>query len=65
MRFGLEHAMTHNPVAVAFCDADEEYPPEELENLVTPILEGEADYVVGSRFLGTIEHMRPAHRRLT
>ena len=55
--------MTHNPVAVAFCDADEEYPPEELENLVTPILEGEADYVVGSRFLGTIEHMRP-HRRL-
>lgn len=63
VRFGLEHAMTHNPVAVAFCDADEEYPPEELENLVTPILEGEADYVVGSRFLGTIEHMRP-HRRL-
>ncbi|MBS32607.1 MAG: hypothetical protein CL445_09320 [Acidimicrobiaceae bacterium] len=63
VRFGLEHEMTHNPVAVAFCDADEEYPPEELENLVTPILEGEADYVVGSRFLGTIEHMRP-HRRL-
>lgn len=63
VRFGLERAMAHNPVAVAFCDADEEYPPEELENLVSPILEGEADYVVGSRFLGTIEHMRP-HRRL-
>ena len=49
--------------AVAFCDADGEYPPEELEALVAPILSGEADYVVGSRFLGRIEHMRP-HRRL-
>ncbi len=62
VRFGLEHALTHNPVAVAFCDADEEYPPEELANLVRPILAGEADYVGGSRFMGTIEHMRP-HRR--
>lgn len=62
VRFGLEHALTHNPVAVAFCDADEEYPPEELANLVQPIIAGEADYVGGSRFMGTIEHMRP-HRR--
>ena len=63
VRFGLEHSLTHDPVAVAFCDADEEYPPEELANLVKPILDGDADYVGGSRFLGTIEHMRP-HRRL-
>ena len=62
VRFGLSHALTHNPVAIAFCDADEEYPPEELANLVKPILEGDADYVGGSRFMGTIEHMRP-HRR--
>lgn len=62
VRFGLEHALTHDPVAVAFCDADEEYPPEELENLVRPIIDGDADYVGGSRFMGTIEHMRP-HRR--
>ena len=62
VRFGLEHSLTHEPVAVAFCDADEEYPPEELANLVAPILRGDADYVGGSRFMGTIEHMRP-HRR--
>ena len=48
--------------AVVFCDADGEYPPEEIEALVGPILAGEADYVVGSRFLGRIDHMRP-HRR--
>jgi len=62
VRFGLRHSLTHDPVAVAFCDADEEYPPEELANLVKPILDGDADYVGGSRFMGTIEHMRP-HRR--
>ena len=62
VRFGLSHALTHDPVAIAFCDADEEYPPEELVNLVKPILDGAADYVGGSRFMGTIEHMRP-HRR--
>jgi glycosyltransferase involved in cell wall biosynthesis len=49
--------------AVAFLDADEEYAPEELERLVGPILDGDADYVVGSRFDGEIEHMLP-HRRL-
>lgn len=62
VRFGLEHSLTHDPVAIAFCDADEEYPPEELANLVRPIIAGVADYVGGSRFMGTIEHMRP-HRR--
>ncbi|HEY6886951.1 MAG TPA: glycosyltransferase, partial [Solirubrobacter sp.] len=50
-------------VAVAFCDADGEYAPEELPAMVAPILVGDADYVVGSRFRGDIRHMRP-HRRV-
>ena len=37
---------------MAFCDADGEYDPDELERLVAPILAGDADYVVGSRFAG-------------
>ena len=45
-----------------FLDADGEYAPEELPRLVAPILAGRADYVVGSRFSGDIEHMLP-HRR--
>ena len=63
VRLGLAVSVERGAAAVAFCDADGEYPPEELEALVAPILSGEADYVVGSRFLGRIEHMRP-HRRL-
>jgi glycosyltransferase involved in cell wall biosynthesis len=62
IRIGMSAALDQGAAAIAFCDADGEYPPEELENLCGPILAGEADYVVGSRFLGEIGHMRP-HRR--
>jgi glycosyltransferase involved in cell wall biosynthesis len=63
VRRGLAEAVAMGAAAVAFCDADGEYDPDELERLVAPILAGEADYVVGSRFSGTITAMRP-HRRL-
>lgn len=63
VRRGLAEAVRAEAVAVAFCDADGEYAPEELERLVGPILAGDADYVVGSRFAGDISRMAP-HRRL-
>jgi glycosyltransferase involved in cell wall biosynthesis len=63
VRTGLALAAEQGAVAVAFCDADGEYAPEELARLLAPILAGEADYVVGSRFRGRIDRMRP-HRRL-
>jgi glycosyltransferase involved in cell wall biosynthesis len=63
VRTGLEAAVGHGAAAVAFCDADGEYDPAELERLVAPLARGEADYVVGSRFAGSIGHMR-RHRRL-
>ena len=63
VRRGLAEALALGAAAVAFCDADGEYDPQELELLVRPILEGRADYVVGSRFAGDIRRMLP-HRRL-
>jgi glycosyltransferase involved in cell wall biosynthesis len=63
IRTGLRVAVDNGSEIIAFCDGDGEYAPEELERLVAPILEGTADYVVGSRFTGTIRRMRP-HRRL-
>jgi glycosyltransferase involved in cell wall biosynthesis len=63
VRTGLRRGLDIDASALAFCDADGEYDPAELERLVAPIATGEAHYVVGSRFAGTIEHMRP-HRRL-
>jgi glycosyltransferase involved in cell wall biosynthesis len=63
VRTGLGLAVARGAVAVAFLDADGEYAPEELGTLVGPILDGDADYVVGSRFAGMARSMRP-HRWL-
>ena len=63
VRTGFAWADGRGAAATAFCDADGEYDPAELERLVAPVLAGEADYVCGSRFAGDIEWMRP-HRRL-
>jgi glycosyltransferase involved in cell wall biosynthesis len=63
VREGLAQAVAAGAAAVAFLDADGEYAPEELGALVGPVLAGEADYVVGSRFAGLDRSMRP-HRWL-
>jgi glycosyltransferase involved in cell wall biosynthesis len=63
VRRGLAEAVALGASVVAFCDADGEYAPEELESLAGPILCGATDYVVGSRFNGRIDRML-AHRRL-
>ncbi len=57
VRTGLALGVERKVAAVAFCDADGEYLPEELPDLVRPILVGDADYVAGSRFLGRIDHI--------
>jgi glycosyltransferase involved in cell wall biosynthesis len=58
VRAGLAAGVSRGAAVVAFCDADGEYAPEELERLCAPILDGEADYVVGSRFAdGRPRHM--------
>ncbi|HEX2038556.1 MAG TPA: glycosyltransferase [Acidimicrobiales bacterium] len=63
VRTGFEEARALGASVVAFLDADGEYDPAELPALVQPILDGEADYVVGSRFDGRIDAMLP-HRRV-
>ncbi len=63
VRRGLAEAVRLRPAAVVYLDADSEYFPEDIEALAAPILAGSADYVVGSRFAGRIDRMRP-HRRL-
>ncbi len=61
VRAGLACGVERQAAAIAFLDADGEYAPEELAVLVAPIVEGRADYVIGSRFAGLPRDMRP-HR---
>ncbi|HUS62473.1 MAG TPA: alkaline phosphatase family protein [Acidimicrobiales bacterium] len=63
VRSAIDEARRRDAVALAFLDADGEYDPAELESLVAPVLSGTADYVVGSRFAGSIASMLP-HRRV-
>lgn len=62
VRRGLAEAVALSPAAVVYLDADLEYDPAELARLAAPVLDGTADYVVGSRFAGRIDSML-AHRR--
>ncbi len=43
-------------------DADMEYDPNQYSKLLAPILEGSAEVVYGSRFLGRIDAMEPINR---
>jgi hypothetical protein len=55
LRTGFRIAELERADVVVNLDADGQYLPEEMERLVAPVLEGEADFVLGSRFLGYYE----------
>lgn len=52
LKTGFEIARRRGAEVVVTMDADGQHPVEELPALVTPILDNEADYVVGSRYIG-------------
>ena len=52
LRTGLATANELDAKAAVYVDADGEYPPEQIPDLLAPIMAGEADYVLGSRYLG-------------
>ena len=55
LRTGLDTARALDARAAVYLDADLEYDPAEIPALLAPIEAGEADYVLGSRFLGRRE----------
>ena len=58
LRTGLATANEMDARAAVYVDADGEYPPEQIPDLLRPIESGEADYVLGSRYMGR----RPSQR---
>jgi glycosyltransferase involved in cell wall biosynthesis len=59
IRTGLFHC---NGDVIVIQDADLEYLPEDIDNIIKPIIAGVADVVYGSRFLGTYKGMSISHR---
>ena len=55
LRTGLEAARAMDARAAVYIDADGEYPPGQIPDLLALIEAGEADYVLGSRYLGSRE----------
>ena len=62
LQTGIEFALARGAKYVVTFDADGQHDPDDIEVLLTPIRAGEADIVLGSRFLGDAIDM-PRSRR--
>jgi glycosyltransferase involved in cell wall biosynthesis len=63
VREGLAQCCQLNADIGLMIDADNEYPPELIPDVIAPIIANDADYTFGSRFKGHIRGMK-LHRRL-
>jgi len=59
---GIQYARDHGFDLAVQVDGDAQHPPREIPKLVGPIIDGSADLVIGSRFLGTGDYEPPVSR---
>jgi len=62
LRLGYQIARDGGARYIVTTDADGQYNPAEIESLLQPILDGRADFVTGSRRLGSEETRDPVRR---
>ena len=56
LRLGYRIAREHGATYVVTTDADGQYSPDEIADVLAPVVEGRADFVTGSRRLGVLEN---------
>jgi glycosyltransferase involved in cell wall biosynthesis len=61
---GLDAGLKLGADAIVNTDADNQYEGADIPKLVAPILDGEADMVIGDRRVSTIEHFSPIKKLL-
>jgi glycosyltransferase involved in cell wall biosynthesis len=54
--WGLEASLHHGADVIVNTDADNQYQAKDIEKIVTPLLQGKADIVIGSRPIDQIQH---------
>jgi glycosyltransferase involved in cell wall biosynthesis len=55
LRLGYRLAAVHGAEFIVTLDADMQWDPREMAQVLAPLLDGSADFVIGSRVLGTSE----------
>lgn len=61
---GINEALSMGADIIVNTDADNQYCADDIEKLVKPILNGDADIVIGSRPVSKIEHFSPLKKLL-
>lgn len=64
LKTGFGYALANGYDVIVTIDADGQHNPDEIPLLLKPILEGEADLVIGSRYLNGVHKNIPLYRRL-
>jgi glycosyltransferase involved in cell wall biosynthesis len=64
LRTGIDYALDRGAEVIVTFDSDGQHQPEDIDRLVTPILRGETDVTLGSRFLEPQSQI-PALRKVT
>jgi glycosyltransferase involved in cell wall biosynthesis len=61
---GLDACLKLGADVIVNTDGDNQYPQAEIPRLIAPVLNGEADIVIGDRQVQTITHFSPLKKRL-
>ncbi len=61
---GLDACLRNGADIIVNTDADNQYAGEDIAKLIQPILDGEADFVVGERPIDQTEHFSPLKKKL-
>ena len=61
---GIDTALKLGADYIVNTDADNQYAGSDIERLLAPLLQGEADIVIGDRNIRALEHMPPVKRWL-
>lgn len=64
LKTAFEYLKQINPDFVVVLDADGQHDPNDIPKLLEPLIEGEADLVIGSRYVEGSETDAPLYRRL-
>jgi len=64
LKTGFQAAVLNGTKVIVTMDSDGQNNPDEIPNLISPVLSGEADIVNGSRYINGGETDTPAYRRI-